>query len=118
MILKIAFASVALSMLVLSTFSRAQDSPSTTAPASHQESLQGTWKGVEVGREAEGKATLTISGNTIHFQGAKKKEWYKATFSLPAGTNPKSFEGGADSRTFHFTKAEAEKKKALPADAK
>lgn len=51
--------------------------------------LQGKWEGVEVGREAEGKCTMTVAGNAIHFQGSNKNEWYKTTFTLPAGTDPK-----------------------------
>ena len=69
---------------------RAQDAPAPAQPAAAQsELLQGAWEGVEVGREALGKATMTITGNTLHFQGAIKEEWYKATFTLPAGTNPR-----------------------------
>ena len=42
-----------------------------------------------MGREANGKCTMTITNNSIHFQGANTNEWYKTTFTLPAGTDPK-----------------------------
>ena len=66
------------------------EAPSSSNPAIAEQSqlLQGTWEGVEVGREAEGKCTLTITGDSIHFQGSQKEEWYKATFTLSPETNP------------------------------
>ena len=36
---------------------------------------------------------MRITGNSIHFQGANKDEWYKATFTLPTGTDPKQLLG-------------------------
>jgi uncharacterized protein (TIGR03067 family) len=62
---------------------RAQPVPAET------QVLQGTWEGVEAGREAEGKCRMTVTGNTLHFQGVNEKEWYKATFSLSAESEPK-----------------------------
>ena len=56
---------------------------------SHLLQLQGKWEGVEAGRDASGKCTLTISGNAIHFEGASKTEWYKATFTVELDTDPK-----------------------------
>jgi uncharacterized protein (TIGR03067 family) len=47
--------------------------------------LQGKWEGFEVGREAEGRCTLTVSGDTMRFQGANQDEWYQTTFTLHAG---------------------------------
>ena len=32
---------------------------------------------------------MTIRGDSIHFEGANKEEWYKATFVLPAEADPK-----------------------------
>ena len=32
---------------------------------------------------------MTISGDAIDFIGGNKDEWYKATFTLPAGTEPR-----------------------------
>jgi uncharacterized protein (TIGR03067 family) len=51
--------------------------------------LQGKWEGVEVGREAAGKCTLTINGDTIRFEGANKDEWYKTSFEIPDGAEPR-----------------------------
>lgn len=52
------------------------------------QSLQGTWEGVERGREAEGKYTVTIIGQASQFQGPIKEESYLCTFELPVGTTP------------------------------
>ena len=32
---------------------------------------------------------MTITGNSIHFQGSTKDEWYKATFTLRTEASPK-----------------------------
>jgi uncharacterized protein (TIGR03067 family) len=58
-----------------------------------QAALQGKWEGVEVGRENDGKCTITIEGTSIYFQGGRQGEWYKATLTLPAGTDPKQLLG-------------------------
>jgi uncharacterized protein (TIGR03067 family) len=55
--------------------------------------LQGKWEGVEVGKETKGPCTLTVSGNSLHFQGSQREEWYKATFTLPPNTDPKQLVG-------------------------
>lgn len=51
--------------------------------------LEGTWEGLETGREEAGRCILTIQGRTAHFQGANPGEWYKAELSFPAGSNPR-----------------------------
>jgi len=82
--------------LLLSSSSGAQETdPVTLAPSTAADSalLQGKWEGVEVGREGSGTCTLTVSGDTMHFQSWNKDEWYKATFTLPAATNPKQLKG-------------------------
>ncbi len=53
------------------------------APDNPASLLQGTWEGREASREALGKCTLEVKGDTVHFQGATPREWYKATFVLP-----------------------------------
>jgi uncharacterized protein (TIGR03067 family) len=83
----------ALNVLLILTscaLSHAQN-PANPVPASNEQLtlLQGTWKGVELGNEAAGEATMTISGDAIDFIGGNKDEWYKATFTLPAGTEPR-----------------------------
>lgn len=88
--IKTAFSLAALSFLMPCMLLRAQDTATPAKPTAEQtQPLQGSWEGVEAGREAEGKCTMTITGNSIHFQGSNKNEWYKATFTLPAGTDPK-----------------------------
>ena len=41
-----------------------------------------------MGHESAGKYTITITGNSLHFEGPKPEDRYKATFTLPAGTVP------------------------------
>jgi uncharacterized protein (TIGR03067 family) len=50
--------------------------------------LQGSWEGVLVGMEKDGKITMTITGNSLHYHGLNTNEVYDATFTLPAETNP------------------------------
>jgi len=57
-------------------------------PATALERLQGSWEGVLVGHETEGKISITITGSSLNFQGLKPSEWYKTTFTLPVGTYP------------------------------
>ena len=69
---------------------RAQNASTAAQTATEQSQLlQGSWEGVEVGREAEGKCTMTITGNSIDFQGSNKDEWYRTIFTLPLATDPK-----------------------------
>lgn len=53
-----------------------------------QSHLQGSWEGVSVGQESAGQFTLTITGNSIRYQGPKTDEWYEAKFTLPDGKYP------------------------------
>jgi uncharacterized protein (TIGR03067 family) len=50
--------------------------------------LQGTWVGTEV-RGPEGECRLTITGNSMKFQGARAEEWYEAKLTLKPTANPK-----------------------------
>ena len=50
--------------------------------------LQGTWEGVMVGQEKDGKITITITGNSLHFH-RDTNFWFETTITLPAGTDPK-----------------------------
>jgi uncharacterized protein (TIGR03067 family) len=86
---------VAVGPLLSSSCGAQETDPITLAPSTAADSalLQGKWEGVEVGREGSGTCTLTVSGDTMHFQGSNKDEWYKATFNLPTGTNPKQLKG-------------------------
>jgi uncharacterized protein (TIGR03067 family) len=50
--------------------------------------LQGTWVGQEIGRP-QGECRLTVSGNSIKFQGVRAEEWYEATITLKPKAIPK-----------------------------
>src|ERR1043165_5909401 len=50
--------------------------------------LQGTWEGVMVGQEKDGKITITIIGNSLHFH-RDTNFWFDTTITLPAGKTPK-----------------------------
>jgi uncharacterized protein (TIGR03067 family) len=50
--------------------------------------LQGTWEGVMVGNESQGKITITITGNSLHFH-RDTNFWFETTITLPAGKDPK-----------------------------
>ena len=53
------------------------------------EPLQGDWEGEGAG----GKCSVTITGDSLHFSGYQgdgtKPLWYKTTFTLPPGTDPR-----------------------------
>jgi uncharacterized protein (TIGR03067 family) len=86
---KTALAITALSILMPGALIHSQDAVVITQPTAAQtQSLQGTWKGVLAGRETAGKITITITGNSLHFQGLDTNEWYDTTFTLPPGTDP------------------------------
>ena len=40
-----------------------------------------------MGNEADGKITITISGDSLHFH-RDTNHWFETTFTLPAGTAP------------------------------
>jgi len=87
--IKAALAITTLSILLPCAFIRAQVPSTTTQQIAAQTlRLQGSWEGVLVGQEAAGKCTITISDNSLHFQGLNTNEWYKTTFILPEGTAP------------------------------
>lgn len=50
--------------------------------------LQGTWEGVMVGHEKDGKITISITGNSFHFH-RDTNFWFDTTIALPAGKVPK-----------------------------
>jgi uncharacterized protein (TIGR03067 family) len=72
---------------------RAQDKPAAVAADPELKLLQGTWEGVEKGKEAQGKCTLTIMDNAISFKGANPQEWYKGTIVLRGSAEPKQLDG-------------------------
>jgi hypothetical protein len=57
--------------------------PSTpTQTAAKLKLLQGYWEGEGAG----GKCSITITGNSLHYRVGTN--WFKTTFTLPAGTDP------------------------------
>jgi uncharacterized protein (TIGR03067 family) len=58
-------------------------------PESDSVVLEGKWSGEEMGRSADGTASLLVEGSTLKFHGADTNEWYKGTFTLREDTNPK-----------------------------
>jgi uncharacterized protein (TIGR03067 family) len=50
--------------------------------------LQGRWEGAMVGQEKDGKITITITGNSLHFH-RDSDFWFETTFTQPVGTDPK-----------------------------
>jgi uncharacterized protein (TIGR03067 family) len=63
---------------------------SATLPpiASELRSLQGSWEGFLVGNEADGKITLTITGDSLHFH-RDTSHWFETTFTLSTDAVPK-----------------------------
>ena len=64
-------------------------SGASTLHKSDSDALQGTWKGKEVGANAEGECSLVISGKSLEFRGANTNERYKGTFTLREDAKPK-----------------------------
>lgn len=56
--------------------------------AADQRLLQGTWEGVMVGQEKDGKITITLTDNSLHFH-RDTNFWFETTITLPAGKHPK-----------------------------
>ncbi len=91
-------ASVALACLAVLAIpaspTRAQAPAEPAAPVEAEwKLLQGSWEGVEKGREAAGKCNLTITDKTVSFVGANPQEWYKATLELRPDKAPKQMDG-------------------------
>ena len=92
-ILATTFALAALSMLTPRLSVRAEEAKSAAQTSDkEQTALQGTWEGVEKGEEGKGKSTMTVTGNSMHFQGANKEEWYKATFKILRDKDPQQLQ--------------------------
>ena len=88
MTIKMALAVTTLSILMPWGLVRGQALDKAEEPtAAELEPLQGLWEGVLVGEEAAGKVSITIKGNSLHFQGLNGDE-FETTFTLPRGTYP------------------------------
>jgi uncharacterized protein (TIGR03067 family) len=88
MILKGALGFTVLSLLIPCVLLGLQAGCTTHPPtASERQRLKGRWEGFMVGAEADGKITITITGNSLHFH-RDTNFWFETTFTLPAGTDP------------------------------
>jgi uncharacterized protein (TIGR03067 family) len=59
------------------------ESGKLTPPAEGLKPLQGHWEGDGAG----GKCSITIEGDSLYYRNARG--WFKTTFMLPAGTEPR-----------------------------
>ena len=83
MILKRAIDFTALSLLMPCVLLGLQSGCATHPPiAAELKPLQGYWEGEGAG----GKCSITITGNSLHYHAGTN--WWKTTFTLPAGTDP------------------------------
>jgi uncharacterized protein (TIGR03067 family) len=60
----------------------------TPPPSPELKLLEGKWEGALVGDQEHQKITVTISGNSLHFQ-RDANFWFETTITLPAGKDPK-----------------------------
>ena len=51
--------------------------------------LQGTWTGKELSADSDDPCRLVVSGQNFEFHGPDANEWYKGTFTLREGSDPK-----------------------------
>lgn len=91
MTLKTVLALAWLPALALAPKLHAQDAAATAAPKAI-DSFQGAWEGQELGRESDGKWSLTVAGNTMRINGPGNREWYSATFTISPDETPKRME--------------------------
>jgi uncharacterized protein (TIGR03067 family) len=84
-----ALSSATLLIACQSTPAQAAAEPGTPTPtAVGLQLLQGTWEGVMVGHEKDGKITITTTGNSFHFH-RDTNFWFETTIALPGGKDPK-----------------------------
>ena len=70
----------ALALSLAALFTACQSKPAQLA--AELKPLQGYWEGEGAG----GKCSITITGNSLHYRAGTN--WWKTTFTLPAGTDP------------------------------
>jgi len=58
-------------------------------PLADSAALQGTWTGKELSADSDDPCRLIVSGQNFEFHGPDSNEWYKGTFTLREGSNPK-----------------------------
>ena len=77
-----------LSLLLPGVFLSLQACTNNRATAADLQHLQGTWEGAMLGEKSDDKIAITITGTSLHYQSVNSTSWWKASFTLPAGTNP------------------------------
>jgi uncharacterized protein (TIGR03067 family) len=92
MTIKTALAVASFPVLAIAPILHAQSTTAAAQVTNPSEALQGTWEGEEIGRESQGKWTMTIIGNSLRFDGPGKVEWYTATFTLTPDQTPKQLQ--------------------------
>jgi uncharacterized protein (TIGR03067 family) len=65
----------------------------SSLPKSDSATLQGLWKGEEIGRSPTAPASLLISGSTLEYRGDHPDDWCKGTFTLREDSQPKQLVG-------------------------
>ena len=70
----------ALALSLAALLAAGQSTPAQTA--AELKPLHGYWEGEGAG----GKCSITITGNSLHYRAGTN--WWKTTFTLPAGTDP------------------------------
>jgi uncharacterized protein (TIGR03067 family) len=65
----------------------------STSHAADFTTIQGKWKGKEMGANTEGACYLVVSGKNFEFRGANTNEWYKGTLTLKEDKNPRQLVG-------------------------
>jgi hypothetical protein len=76
------FLSGAFALSLTALFTACRSTPTQIAP--ELKSLQGYWQG----EGGAGSISINITGNSLNYY-ARPDQWYKTTFTLPAGTDPK-----------------------------
>src|SRR5947208_15608939 len=76
------FLSGAFALSLTALFTACRSTPTPTAP--ELKSLQGYWQG----ERPAGNISINITGNSLNYY-ARPDQWFKTTFTLPAGPDPK-----------------------------
>ena len=76
------FLSGAFALSLMALFTACRSTPTQIAP--ELKSLQGYWQG----EGPAGNISINITGNSLNYY-ARPDQWFKTTFTLPAGTDPK-----------------------------
>jgi uncharacterized protein (TIGR03067 family) len=77
-----------IALLSLAIFAALAASVYSADDKSDSATLQGKWKGEEIGGDAKGANYLTFTGKKFEFRGTDTNEWYKGTFTLKENTEP------------------------------